>query len=359
MGSLETCYRNMRHGSRLDFGATSDHDHRFETSDEMFEMTRRAVAHHNDPGKFTTFLGYEWAKWRRNGHGDRNVYYPGEEGHFYRSGEGEYDTPDKLFEAIGGQRSIVIPHHTAYEGNFCDWSQHDPGVERLVEIYSVFGSSERSAAQGNPYPIRAGQYYDPRWLEITGKDPQLGEYPAGFVQNALALGWRVGFTGGGDMHLSHPGDDVRSGYPPLAYRPGLTGVWAVENSRRELWRSLTERHCYATTGARMILRMSVNGLPMGSELVLGEDEKRSIEFSAIGTGKIASVELVRNNRIFGSVEPDREEVSLSWTDDEDFNLAALPPVKWSRRPFIFYYTRILQADGEMAWTSPVWVETAD
>jgi len=356
VGSLETCYRNMRHGSRLDFGATSDHDHRFETTDGMFEMTRRAVAQHNDPGRFTTFLGYEWAKWRRNGDGDRNVYYPGEDGPFYRSGEGEYDDPDKLFGALGGRRSIVIPHHTAYEGNFCDWSQHDPSVERLVEIYSVFGSSERSADQGNPYPIRAGQYYDPRWLAITGERPKLGECPAGFVQNALALGWKVGFTGGGDMHCSHPGDDVRSGYPPLAYRPGLTGVWAGENSREGLWKSLVGRRCYATTGARMVLRMRVNGLPMGSELVLGEDEARKIEFSASGTGEIDSVELVRNNSVFRSEEPCREDVSFIWTDDDAFEHAALPPARWVRRPFIFYYVRLVQADGEMGWTSPVWVE---
>lgn len=195
-GSLDLCYENMRYGSRMDFGATSDHDHRFETTDEMWEMTKEAMAHFNDSGKFTTLLGYEWAKWRRNGDGDRNVYYPGEEGAMYRSETGEYDTPKKLFDALKGKDALIIPHHTAYTGNFCDWSQHKTDKERLVEIYSVWGNSEMAASRGNPLPVRTARAFNPKWVAISGEKPSLGEEPVGFVQNALEQGWRVGFTAG-------------------------------------------------------------------------------------------------------------------------------------------------------------------
>jgi hypothetical protein len=356
VGSLDSCYVNMRHGSRLDFGATSDHDHRFETTDEMFEMTREAARRYYEPGIFTTFLGYEWAKWRRNGDGDRNVYYLKDDGEFFRSQTGELDRPDKLFEALKGHDSIVIPHHTAYEGNFCDWSQHDPEIERLVEIYSVFGSSERSAEQGNPYPVRTGQLHDPRWVKVSGEKPRLAEYPPGFVQEGLGIGWKVGFTGGGDKHCSHPGDDVRSGFPPLNYKPGLTGVWSGRNCREEIWRSLRERRCFATTGARMLLRMSVNGHPMGSEFNMDGGGKRSIHLTASGTDNISSVELVRNNEVFAMAEPGQLDVKLHWIDRKPFDEVALPSTKWSKNPFIFYYLRVRQVDGEMGWTSPVWVE---
>ncbi|MBU7004195.1 MAG: DUF3604 domain-containing protein, partial [Theionarchaea archaeon] len=308
------------------------------------------------PGVFTTFLGYEWAKWRQNGDGDRNVYYLRDDGELYRSETGEYDRPNKLFEALKEQDSIVIPHHTAYEGNFCDWSQHDPRVERLVEIYSVFGSSERSAAQGNPYPVRTGQSHDPRWLRVSGEKPELAEYPTGFVQECLARGWRVGFTGGGDKHCSHPGDEVRSGYPPLDYKPGLTGVWSSNNNREKIWRSLRDRRCYATTGARMILRISVNGHPMGSEFAMEKDETRSIDLTASGTSRIGSVELVRNNEVLAVEKPNRFDAKLHWTDPEPFDSVALPSTVWSEKPYIFYYVRVGQVDGEMGWSSPVWVE---
>ncbi len=353
-GSLDLCYQNMRYGSRLDFGAASDHDHRFETTDEMWTLTQDAAERHNHPGAFTTLLGYEWAKWRRNGDGDRNVYYPSGEGAMYRSETGEYDTPGKLFEALERMDAIIIPHHTAYTGNFCDWKDHDPEREKLVEIYSVWGNSEMSASDGNPLPVRTGRDFDPRWIQASGNIPTLAEEPVGFVQNALAQGWRVGFTAGGDMHRSHPGDDVTRGFPPYAYRPGLTGVWATGNTRDQIYRALKERRCYATTGSRMVLKMAVNGHPMGSELY-GAAGPRTITFIGIGTNKISRVELVRNNGVLRSENVQRNRVSLSWLDDDDFSRIALPQGRWSDSPFIFYYVRIIQEDGEMGWTSPVWL----
>ncbi len=172
LGSVDQCYHNMRYGSRLDLGAVSDHDHRFETSDPMWEMAREAAIRHHEPGAFVTFLGYEWAKWRQNGDGDRNVYYPGNEGDMLTSETGEWDRPSKLFEALGDRDALIIPHHTAYAGNFCDWTEHDPGRERLVEIYSVWGSSEMGRAEGNPFPVRNPRSHDPLWLETSGKPPR-------------------------------------------------------------------------------------------------------------------------------------------------------------------------------------------
>ncbi len=356
MGSLGSCYRNLRYGSRLDFGASSDHDHVYETSDEMWGMTKKAAAKYHDPGSFVTLLGYEWAKWRKNGDGDRNVYYPGDDGEMFRSETGQFDTPNKLFQALEGQECLIIPHHTAYEGNFCDWSHHDPQKERLVEIYSVWGSSEMSAERGNPLPIRNPRAYNPKWIKVSGERPSLGEQPVGFVQNALAQGWRVGFTGGGDMHKSHPGHDVRKGFPPYDYKPGITGVCAPEKTRKAIYTGLKSRCCYATTGARIILQMDLNGSPMGSELLAGECAPREINLEVHGTSEIAKVELIRNNQVIRRERRLAMDFKANWVDDEDFMDVSLPANRWSKRPFIFYYVRLQQEDSEMAWSSPVWVQ---
>ena len=357
LGSVDRCYHNMRYGSRLDFGAVSDHDHRFETSDAMWEMAREAAIRHHKPGAFVTFLGYEWAKWRQNGDGDRNVYYPGNEGDMLRSETGEWDRPSKLFEALGDKDALIIPHHTAYAGNFCDWTQHDPGRERLVEIYSVWGSSEMDRVEGNPFPVRNPRSHDPLWLEISGKPPPDDEVPVGFVQNALKLGWKVGFTAGGDMHRSHPGDDATQGHPPYRYKPGLTAVWAKEKTRESIWASLKSRCCYATTGGRMTLWMSLNDYPMGSEVVANPGKPRVVDFEAHGTDHIATVELVRNNGVLVREKVgEREDVSFSWKDSDAFRDVALPTSAWTKVPFIYYYVRLTQADGETGWTSPVWVQ---
>ena len=53
---------------------------------------------------------------------------------------------------------------------------HDPEMERLVEIHSVWACSERAEHQGNPYPIRV----------------QGGETDGQHVIDALNLGYRFG-----------------------------------------------------------------------------------------------------------------------------------------------------------------------
>ena len=356
-GSIDLCYNNMRYGSGLDFGAVTDHDHRFETSDQMWRIAISAAARHNHEGQFVTLLGYEWAKWRRNGDGDRNVYYRSEDGPMLRSETGEYDRPGKLFEGLTGREALVIPHHTAYEGNFCDWTQHDPNKERLVEIYSVWGSSETSANNSNPFPVRNPREFDPRWLAVAGGKGRLGEESVGFVQNALEYGWRVGFTAGGDMHLSHPGDDYRKGYPPYAYKAGLTAVWTDDRTRASLWRSLFNRRCYATTGARIILRFDVNGHPMGSEATVEGNENRIARIEIHGTENLNSVEVVRNNQVVRRWQDlGKRDAQLEFVDTDRPSSVALPPSRFAHNPFLFYYLRIRQEDGEMAWSSPVWFD---
>jgi len=350
-GSLDHYFTYMRDECGLDFGATGDHDHLRETSDAMWGLSQEAAARYNEPQRFTTFLGYEWAKWRRNGDGDRNVYYLNDRRPMFRSDDGCYPTPKHLFEALRGETALIIPHHTADVGNHCDWKDHDPEKERLVEIYSRWGNSERSVHKGNPFPVQGG---DPTRLDS-------GEVPAGFVQRALELGWRVGFTAGGDDHFSHAGDDTIAGEKPWNYRAGLMAVWARDNTRESVWEAMWSRRCYATTGARMIVDFRVNGQPMGSELRLAEHpelaSKRTIRVSVHGTAPIRSIEIVRNNQDVFTHAGGGLDAAFEWTDADALDKVDLPPALYSAVPFTFYYVRVTQADGEMAWASPIWVSS--
>jgi len=251
-GSLEQYFHQLRHEVGLDFAAPGDHDHRWETSDAFWSVTQEAVKRWHEEGRFVTFLGYEWAKWRRNGDGDRNVYYLADDRPMYRSDDGEYPSPPDLFGALGRnrERAIVIPHHTGHGGNFCDWKDHDGAYERLVEIFQVRGSYECSEADGNPVP------------EHT---PGVPPYERGYVRDALALGWRVGFTGGGDDHAGLWGSEGPGGH---GYKQGLMCVEAAERSRDAIFSAMYQRRVVATTGARMLLTYHLHGQPMGAELSL-------------------------------------------------------------------------------------------
>lgn len=356
LGSVEDYYACMRDDNRLDFGAVSDHDHSWETTDEHWCEIGRVTEAANDSGRFVTLLGWEWAKWRRNGAGDRNVYYDTDDQPMYRSCDEHYPTPEDLFEALEGHRAIVIPHHTASTGNFCDFTVHDPEKERLVEIYSIWGNSECSAHDGNPFPMRPPSIPP---SGFTDAPMDSGEVPAGFVQRALAMGRRLGFTGGGDNHLGHPGDATAIGAEPFRYRDGLMGVWAPELTREAIFQAMYDRHTYATTGARMLVLFRVADAFMGDEVQVGDRpelmEARSIEAFIAAESKLAQVDVVRNNEVVHSFRPEESEATLEWTDEEPLEPLALTPVDADQPPFVFYYLRVLQADGQMAWASPVWL----
>ncbi len=350
-GTVDHYFRYMRDTCHLDFGALGDHDHTFETTEEMWRLAQQATARYHEPGHFVTFLGYEWAKWRQNGDGDRNVYYLQDWRPMYRSDNDNYPNPPALFQAIKDETAMVIPHHPAERGNHCDWKDHDPDKERLVEIYSVWGNSERSVHDGNPYPVRP-------FPQREGAPLDAGEVPAGFVQRALELGWRVGFTAGGDNHSGHPGDE-RGGLSPWQYKAGLLGVYAAEKTRQAIWEGLWNRRCYATTGARIVVAFTVAGAPMGSELFLADRpelaQSRTIAAAVNGTAPIAKIEVVRNNRDVYVHEGGGPDLSFEWRDMEPFAEIALPPGPHAQTPFCFYYLRVTQEDGEMAWASPVWI----
>lgn len=356
IGTAEDYFTCLRDHNRLDFGAISDHDHEWETTDEDWEVIQRVTAQSNEPGHFVTLLGYEWAKWRKNGDGDRNVYYDADYQPMYRSGDGHYPTPAALFAALRPHRALVIPHHTANEGNWCDFKDHDPELERLVEIYSIWGSAERSVHEGNPYPMRYGRC--PR-TGVCQVPIDIAEKPEGFVQRALAMGRRFGFTGGGDDHDGHPGDPIATGAEPFRHRDGLMAVWATELTRAAIFQAMYDRRCYATTGARIIALFSVAGAPMGAELEVARQpelaRERTISAYVVGQTRLAEVEVIRNNETVHRVFGDGAELELTWTDREPLDKIALTPVDQSAPRFVFYYLRVLQSDGEMAWISPVWI----
>ena len=347
-GTINHYFHQLKNEVMLDFAAPGDHDHLWETSDEFWETTRKAVKRWHKPHEFVTFLGYEWAKWRRNGDGDRNVYYLDDDRPLYRSDDGEYPSPPDLFRALAQnkEKAIVIPHHTGHGGNFCDWKDHSSEHERLVEIFQIRGSYECSEQDGNPVPEKAVNCLP---------------YPNGYVQNALTLGWRVGFAAGGDDHQGHWGTEFRFHFGKTDYKQGLMSVEARERTREAIFEAMYNRRVVATTGARMLLAYHLNGKPMGSELSLKNISglaalrKLSVEFH--GTAVVDRIDIIRNNSVvYSAPGTGSKDLSVLWEDTEPIDDIWLPATKFCDHPFAFYYVRVVQQDGEVAWASPIWID---
>ncbi len=328
VGTPAEAYQFAREMACLDFCALTDHDTMLDEA--SWEQTRRAAAEHSDPLRFITFLGYEYTG-RRNG-GDRAVYYPADTGPLLRSQDSQHDGPLELFAALGELEALVVPVHPARPRAQANWRFHDPRLQRLVEVYSCCGNCEYL---GNPRPLTWG---------TQRSFPPVDE--AATVQAALAAGHRLGLICGSDSHCGRPGHDNWIGAfgKRRGYSAGLTAVSARELTREALWDALQHRRCYGTTGARIIVEFTIAGEMMGSELRRPAGAELALRVRVAGTEELAAVEVVTAGGVLCSVRPGAQDGELAET------------IHTPLTGTDYYYVRVLQVDGEMAWAGPIWVE---
>jgi len=267
-------------------------------------------------GRFVTLLANEW---QHTEFGDKIIHHLGGDQPFLCVDDPRYNTPAKLYDAVRGLDAVIISHHTAYPlGSWCAGTNFpcvDTSVERLAELWSMHGSSE-------------GFEEDDRPLKNMDMDNS--------VMAALRSGLRLGFVAGSDTHSGRPGGGPKE---PMAYWGGQACVWARELTRAGIMEALKARRTYAITGARILLRMTVNGAEMGSELPAAE--KAHIEVKVSAPSKIEKVQIVKNTRLLSEMLVGKDCAEISF-DDLTGGAA-------------FYHCRVVLADGNLAVCSPVWL----
>jgi len=297
----EEAYHWSRGVRAMDFGAMTNHVEgakRYEVED-FWPIVQRLAREWNVPGEYVAFLAYEWGGWDL--FGDKCVYFLDDDQPCFAANDPVANRPDRLWAALPRGRALTIPHHVKFGGR-TDWDWHDPEMQALVEVYSQWGIGE-----------------------------DLGPW---CVEQALARGYRFGFIGSSDNHNGEPGERAS----------GIAAVLALELTREALFAAMQTRQTYATTGRRILLAVTVNGHGMGEEFAAPRDHPRQLRVRCAGTGDLAEVTLLRNNEPLHVLEDCGEVVEIDLRDETPLD----GPV--------WYYVRVRQRDGAMAWSSPIWVD---
>ncbi|MGI5818804.1 MAG: DUF3604 domain-containing protein [Armatimonadota bacterium] len=333
-------YEYARDVSGLDFAAACDHA---ESASLYWDHLVDLANEHNEPGRFVAFVAYENGLGAPSGH--YNTYYIGDEGRCYLKPEFDGDI-ERLNPMLDPEDAMTIPHHTGIQwghsggGPTVDFDKLDETYTPVLEIYSHHGQSERYA------PDHVNAYEFNRWHKPGRRTNRSIE--GHFAQDAWREGKRLGVICSSDDHYGQGGMDFE----------GIAGVFADELTREGIWRGIRGRHCYGTTGERILIDFAINvasggRTPMGQETTARTGEDLEISVAVYGTGNITRVELLRLNEYSGEYMQVFEEAPY----ERDFETVI-------REQFgapVMYYVRVqqqgmIQDRGIFAWSSPIWVD---
>jgi hypothetical protein len=212
----------------------------------------------------------------------------------------------RYLKALGG---VSVPGNSATDLG-TDWRDHDPEVEPAVEIYQGYRQS---------YEREDG----PRAANATDAIGNLR--PAGYVAQALAKGYRLGFLAASDHISTH-----------LAY----ANVLVTEPTREAILDAIRRRHVYAST-ANIVADVRSGEHLMGDEFTVTGAPKISVKL--LGTAAFAKVVVIKDGKEVYTTTPNTKDVAFDWTDPD-----AAPGAS-------YYYVRGEQIDGQVVWASPMWI----
>ncbi|XOV86892.1 MAG: DUF3604 domain-containing protein [Pseudomonadota bacterium] len=269
-----------------------------------------AAERHNDPGRFTAFIGYEYTPTPGNRHLHRNVVFRSGKVPEQPFSSGDSMDPEDLWNWLDrlrgdGIEALAIPHNmnqsdglafqeTTFKGKPIDraWADKRMRNEPIAEISQIKGTSEThpSLSPNDEWAdFQIVQYY----LNRAANTNPISVFKGGYYRDALKMGlemqtrdgfnpYQLGAIGSSDSHLSAgPYDEDQyftggrntpqsrgsayaagdSGWEDF-WTPrqathgtgGLAGVWAEANTRDSLFDAMRRRETFATSGPRIRVR---------------------------------------------------------------------------------------------------------
>lgn len=311
-GAADEPYLRARYVYGDDFCALTDHESFIGKRIGQGEWSYlTAVANRHDaPGEFATLIAYEWTGRKYPGPGHKVVYLPSEGGPIVsRDHVPEGASLVARVKELGG---FAVPHHVGWTG--ADEAAHDPVGQPVWEICSCHGC----------------------YLHADHPLGGRGDLRDQMVDAVMKRGLRFGFIACSDGHglLFHHG----AGRKRDPFRCGLTAVQAEDCTREAILRAIRERRCYATSGVPIFLDLRAAGAPMGSEL--------TIDAPVLVRAEASCATEIRALTLIGPEGPIAEVCGDGATEA---TVEARVGSGW-------VYARVEQHDGEMAWSSPIFLD---
>ncbi|MGD8796402.1 MAG: DUF3604 domain-containing protein [Thiohalophilus sp.] len=278
------------------------------------EIVDQAEAH-NQPGKFTAFIGYEWSS-TPAGNNLHRVVVMRDDGE--KASEmipfAAYDSTDPedlwawmaRYEEKTGGRVLAIPHNGNLSNGVMFATETMSGKpfdksyakarakwEPLYEVTQMKGDGEAHPLLSPEDEFADYENWDRGNWAGEKKTPEM--LPHEYARSALKIGlqleqklgtnpFKFGMVGATDSHTSlattrednyfgkvslmEPGPDRFKGqivpdpqkvgtatYEFETIASGLQGVWSRENTRAALWDAMERKETYATTGTRITVRV--------------------------------------------------------------------------------------------------------
>jgi hypothetical protein len=142
----------------------------------------------------------------------------------------------------------------------------------------------------------------------------------------LAKGYRLGFESSSDHWSTH-----------ISYCVAV----AETHDRAGVLNALKKRHSYGATD-NIILDVRSGDHLMGDEFATKEPPALRIEVH--GTDALAKVEVLKDSKVVATFQPNQRDYKGDWKDGEP------------AAGIHYYYVRVQQKDGQLAWASPMWID---
>jgi hypothetical protein len=269
-----------------------------------WDNQKKITNKHNDPGKFTTLIAFEWTSIPYGQNLHRNVFFRDDEGPEFVFSTLDSDRAEDLWTYLEVQRSVghetfAIPHNSNVSNGLMFPTVNSYGVpineawikrraknEVAVEILQTKGTSDTHPALS---PDDEFADFEGEFKHMLGTGGVVGKVNNSFVRGALidGVGWqeslgvnphKFGIVAGADAHTAfsdneefnytgvHGINDATlearlSGAGQVAGEaaimfgtPGATAVWAPENTRTEIFDGILRKETYGTSGPLIRLR---------------------------------------------------------------------------------------------------------